>query len=268
MTHSDFDDIAMLALGETDLPPKNLAHMLTCPDCRDELDRLSRVTRAVRENGPLDFQLEDPPPDLWARIRDDLTDKAPAPAQAAEFRPLERGRPRQRRRLMVWSAVGTAAALAAAATIGVLFAVRPLTAVDATAALSGLPAWSTSHGEASIRRAPDGSAVLIVSLRSPAVQANTGAYREVWLMNRPLTKLISVGILNGASGRFVLPADIVVADYPVVDVSEERVDGEPGHSGDSIVRGTLTRGTASAGVITGAAPRTPAFHPGEVQKGP
>jgi len=38
---------------------------------------------------------------------------------------------------------------------------------------------------------------------------------------------------------FPLPDDLDLAAYPVVDISEEPFDGNPGHSGDSIVRGVL-----------------------------
>ena len=36
-----------------------------------------------------------------------------------------------------------------------------------------------------------------------------------------------------------LPAGISLADYPVVDISAEPYDGDPTHSTDSVVRGTL-----------------------------
>jgi hypothetical protein len=38
---------------------------------------------------------------------------------------------------------------------------------------------------------------------------------------------------------FVLPENLDVGEFPVVDVSNEPIDGDPTHSGDSIVRGVL-----------------------------
>jgi hypothetical protein len=37
----------------------------------------------------------------------------------------------------------------------------------------------------------------------------------------------------------VVPADVDLRDYVLVDVSQEPLDGNPAHSGDSIVRGQL-----------------------------
>jgi hypothetical protein len=51
--------------------------------------------------------------------------------------------------------------------------------------------------------------------------------------------LVSLGTLDGSSGRFDLPAGLDLDQFSVVDVSEEQFDGDPAHSGDSIVRGPL-----------------------------
>ena len=37
-----------------------------------------------------------------------------------------------------------------------------------------------------------------------------------------------------------LPADLDLAEFPLVDVSVEPLDGNPTHSGDSVARGELT----------------------------
>lgn len=63
-------------------------------------------------------------------------------------------------------------------------------------------------------------------------------YQEVWLIGTDLTRLISLGIMKSDSGTFPLPADLNLADFPpIVDVSDEPLDGNPGHSSVSIVRG-------------------------------
>ena len=46
-------------------------------------------------------------------------------------------------------------------------------------------------------------------------------------------------VLDGAEGRFDVPDGLDLAEFPVVDVSEEHFDGDPSHSGDSVVRGPL-----------------------------
>jgi hypothetical protein len=64
-------------------------------------------------------------------------------------------------------------------------------------------------------------------------------YYEVWLLDADGKKLVSLGLLRGNHGTFPLPSSVNVADYPVVDVSIEPADGNPAHSGDSVVRGQL-----------------------------
>ena len=51
--------------------------------------------------------------------------------------------------------------------------------------------------------------------------------------------LISIGLLDGESGRFLIPDGVDLSQYPLVDVSAEPDDGDPQHSGDSILRGEL-----------------------------
>lgn len=63
-------------------------------------------------------------------------------------------------------------------------------------------------------------------------------YQEVWLIAPDLSRLVSLGILTADSGTFPLPAGLDLAEFPIVDVSDEPLDGNPAHSSVSIVRGT------------------------------
>ena len=45
--------------------------------------------------------------------------------------------------------------------------------------------------------------------------------------------------MTSESGTFAVPAGLDLGEYPIVDVSDEPVDGNPAHSSVSIVRGTL-----------------------------
>lgn len=243
MSHSDPDALAMLALGDPDVDEADAEHVMGCAECRAELERLTRVTRAARENGPLDFELHDPSPAVWEGIRDQLTLDPPAPPAVTS---LPRGgadvsAPRRRGRLRrSWPILLSAAAVfVIAVLVTTVVLLRPADRVQAEATLAGLPAWSTSVGQATMEREPNGTTVLAVELESPAVDAGGGDFREVWLMSSDLTKSISVGLLAGGSGRFVMPPSVAAADYPVVDISQQPLNGDPGHSGDSIVRGTL-----------------------------
>jgi hypothetical protein len=109
-------------------------------------------------------------------------------------------------------------------------------AVIAQAQLDALPGWAAS-GNASVQETVDGRREVVVDL---ADDDDPDGLREVWLLTADATRLVSVGLLDGTTGRFSIPAGIDLAEYPVVDVSAEPADGNPAHSGDSIVRGTLS----------------------------
>ena len=106
----------------------------------------------------------------------------------------------------------------------------------ATATLEPLPGWQAT-GSAVVETSPDGSRVLVVDLSKSMTAPD--AFQEVWLLTPDVSGLVSLGNLDGATGRFDLPAGLDLTKYSVVDVSQEALDGNPAHSGDSIVRGAL-----------------------------
>ena len=112
--------------------------------------------------------------------------------------------------------------------------------VLASAELDALPSWKGSSGTAELERDRDGRTTLVVDLRGARDEPDAGGLREVWMMRADLKGLVSVGFLDGDRGRFTVPAAMDTAAFPVVDVSAEADDGDPTHSGDSIVRGTLS----------------------------
>ena len=63
-------------------------------------------------------------------------------------------------------------------------------------------------------------------------------YLEVWMIDPSVTELVSLGPLR-ADGVYAIPAGVDPARFPIVDVSIEPVDGDPTHSGDSVLRGQL-----------------------------
>lgn len=64
-------------------------------------------------------------------------------------------------------------------------------------------------------------------------------YYEVWLVNPDTMRMFSVGTLGDSSGALLpLPPKVDLQAYSVVDVSAEQFDNA--HSGDSLLRGTLT----------------------------
>lgn len=61
---------------------------------------------------------------------------------------------------------------------------------------------------------------------------------EVWVIDEEVSKLVSLGPQR-PDGTYDLPAGLDPEDFPIVDVSFEPLDGDPAHSGDSVLRGQL-----------------------------
>jgi hypothetical protein len=80
------------------------------------------------------------------------------------------------------------------------------------------------------------SRVLVVDLRAPMLAEG---YYEVWLMEAGAQRMVPVGVLHTGETDLPLPDDLDLAAYPLVDVSIEPPDGNPAHSGRSVVRGQL-----------------------------
>lgn len=64
-------------------------------------------------------------------------------------------------------------------------------------------------------------------------------YLEVWLLRPDVSGMVTLGVLEGTEGEYLLPAGIDLQEYAVVDISREHMDGDPGHGGDSLVRGQV-----------------------------
>ena len=107
--------------------------------------------------------------------------------------------------------------------------------VVASTTLDGLPAAPSAGGKAEVVQTGNGRRLEVDVSR---LGSATGFY-EVWLIDREVKRMVPVGILRGDRGEFVLPEGVDLEDYPVVDVSEEPLDGNPGHSGVSVLRGTI-----------------------------
>lgn len=109
--------------------------------------------------------------------------------------------------------------------------------VVASATLDAFPNWAGSSGDAVVEETSTGSRIVTVSLDAPET---SGGFREVWLISSDTSRLVSLGIVYGATGTFTIPDGVDLARYDLVDISEEAIDGNPAHSGDSIVRGQLS----------------------------
>jgi hypothetical protein len=252
--HIDPDLIALAALGEP-LGAADRDHLAECGDCARELAALTTAAAVARAGG--EEQLVPAPDAVWERIRGELGLSAglepgtPA-AVAAPVGPVVSGGPvvpeaagdpppvraAGRRRRGGWLAAAAAGLVVGGVAGGLVVDTlrdRSQEEVLAEARLAALPGWDAT-GDAVVEETPDGQRTLVVRLTG----GEFDGYREVWLLDRDATRLVGLGLLDGDEGRFTLPAGLDLDDYAVVDVSAEPIDGDPGHSGDSILRGELS----------------------------
>ena len=63
----------------------------------------------------------------------------------------------------------------------------------------------------------------------------------MWLINKDLKRMVSVGVLQPGepAQSFAIPQPLLDQGYVIVDISREKFDGSPAHSGDSLHRGKL-----------------------------
>jgi anti-sigma-K factor RskA len=236
MTHLEPDLLALLALGEDAASPEQRAHLTACPECAGELRRLQRTVAAGRGLDGVP-PLETPAPRVWAGIAEELglpagAEPSQAVARPAAVVPLRPGAGSGRRIVLA------AAAAAVVLLVGGLGVVLLRSATDpiASARLVPFPDWQGESGTAVLERRPDGGQVVDVHT---SVRPDGRTDHEVWLMTPGAKRLVSLGMLHGTSGRFAVPTGLDVHRFRFVDVSDEPRDGDPAHSGDSIIRGAL-----------------------------
>jgi len=239
--HVDPEQLALRALGERldDADERNLTrHLDTCPACRAELDSLSATVALGREvpRSELSGAMDAPPPRVWESVKAELgLDDRPQVSVAAV--PEAAAEPPRAFRPGRWAAAA-AAALVAVVGIG-LAAWRPWAGPTevTSVVLEPLEPGARSRGEARIVQ--DGQRREL-QVEASGLPLRTG-YHEVWLLEPGSGRMLSLGVLDtGEPTRLPLPAGLPLEAFPVVDVSEEAFDGEPAHSGRSVLRGTLT----------------------------
>lgn len=235
MNHIDPDLLALRALGEEAGSAADLTHLASCAECRLELAHLSRavvVGRTTLDSG----ELLDPAPRVWEAIQRDVAeaDAEAAVETAAATAPLAPVTPIRR---WIPALAAAAAAVILAAGIGTWWLSRPATpTVLASATLDAFPAWPDASASAVVEERPDGSRFVDVDLEGAVPE---DGFRELWLITSAGDDIVSLGVLDGTTGSFAIPSGLDLGRFTLVDISQEHFDGDPTHSGDSIVRGEL-----------------------------
>jgi hypothetical protein len=260
--HCDPDELALAAFDEQ-LSAEDAAHLADCAECQREVASLRRSVDvlAVPELAA-PGQAIAPPPQVWAAIaaatavnvspREEAVARgvdAPAPgptesaghelagsdAGSATVVPIGSRSPR--RSAARWLPLAAAVLVGGFIGAGAVAVTQNGAggAVVAQAGLDPLPEQNAS-GSAEVRESR-GVRELRVDLDLPELD---DGYYEVWLLQTDAQRMVPVGVVQRGATVLPLPADLDLAAYPLVDVSVEPLDGDPTHSGVSVVRGELS----------------------------
>lgn len=191
-----------------------------------DLPEFSEVA-AILRRGPSDVVYETPPDSMWAAIEAGLaTGGGSGGADVVDLTA------RRRARLRVATAV---AAVAAVLLVGVPLALSIRgSSTPETVELAALPGYEGFGGQAEL----DGRD-LVVDL--DGAEPQQGEFYEVWLLDLEdgkLRDLVALGTID-SSGHYKINKSVDISRYNTVDVSVEPDDGNPAHSGVSVVRGEL-----------------------------
>ena len=264
MSHLNSELLAGHALGDTDqLDADQREHLATCPQCRADVEELSRLVMLGRDGADLARPMVGEQA-LWRAISDELgLDRSvgpapvpsdPDPSPKPEPEPVDRASPvalDQRRartnevRQERWAprrwAVLVAAAVGVLVGVGVTAVVNQVRTDDvqivSTTTLTALPGQS-GRGQAELVNDNGATAVRI----NVEGSAPSSEFREVWLINNDGKRMYALGVLPvSGSGSYPVPAQLgdSLDGFTIVDVSIEPYDGNAAHSLKSQVRGTL-----------------------------
>jgi len=280
MNHLSEDRLVDLALGDVPTPDEQ-DHLQSCRHCTSSYAELQSTASAVRRAAPqalvtpparvwdaIRAELEaasDRGLDGDSTTRGDAYDLGGRPDAHSDQRaagrtggvagrdladdqpPASVTRLDERRRGLPPS---TTWLLAAACILGIILGVGGSTLVGR---LSERP----QPGETTVAQAPlspldaeetTGFATLVardggLRLDVPELGLDPGdGFLEVWLINRDLTRMISIGVIPVDATEVVLPVPQRLIDegYVIVDISREPFDDQPAHSGETLVRGELS----------------------------
>jgi hypothetical protein len=225
MPHCEIDDLALLALGE-EVAPDVSEHVSACPVCAAQLQELREVVVMGKASGG-PSSLVEPPQRVWEAVSAEIQEPV------AEVVPI-----RTRRRWL---------GLAAAAVAGVVLGAGVMSVADrpdegrivASAALKPMPDGPDrgATAEAEVHQTAAGYAVTVSARDLPGAQG----FYEVWLLDPENAGLIALGTLapGETTATFPVPDGVDLQTFTAVDISDEPLDGDPGHSTVTVLRGTL-----------------------------
>jgi Anti-sigma-K factor rskA len=244
MPHIDPDELAVVAMGDRSATAAEQQHLASCARCAPDLAELREVVALARTTTASD-SLQPPPAHVWPAIIAQTA--GPPPLQEAPAAELDDRRARRDRARRNWLPIGAAAAVGLVIGGVVTGAVtmnrsQPSDVnIMATADLTPLPdspAPAVGSGKATIETVA-GRAKL--TLDTDGLARAQGFY-EVWLLDPKTMGLVAIGTVGPGQqqAEFPIPEGVTMDQYPVVDVSDEPLDGDPTHSTVSVLRGQFT----------------------------
>ena len=235
--HLDRDSLALLALGEP-AERASTTHLEGCPPCAGELESFRHIVARARAADPADLDLPAPPVAVWEQVHQRSTDEADPASTTPDDTDLPAPTPLSaaRRRHRAWW-LSAAAALAAVVAIGggALLASDPDPPPLVLAVAELEPLDERADPLAARVVADDAGVSLEVD---EAVLPESDGYYEVWLIDEAVDGMVSLGPLQ-PGGRHRVPDGLDLGAFPILDVSVEPFDGDPAHSGDSLLRAQL-----------------------------
>jgi hypothetical protein len=233
MSHCDEDALALLALGEV-VDSRDVAHAQECAECSARLEEYRAVVSIGRTVTPDDVPSA-PPAEVWAAVSAEVARERDA---SGVVRSLDSAPSRRRRGGYVLAAAAAVVGLIAGSAATATIINRPESVqIVASAALDPIGDAGVS-GTAVIEQVSGGTQLKVTVPDLPAAE---DGYYEVWMATADTSTMVAIGNLNpGETAVYTLPTGMDLAAFPVVDVSLEHFDGDPGHSVTSVVRGTLS----------------------------
>ena len=228
--HPDDEVLATIALGEQ-VTLAQAAHVESCPQCGAFFAELSQTMALARDGSGA--ALLSPPDSVWRAIAAEVGSATPVPFD--ELAP-------RRRVPLTW--LGVAAGLVVGVVVGVFgprLLPQPAPPVPEVLARAELETLDTRTPGGDVELLAGQDPALDLRIRVTPLDAGPG-YLEVWLINNDLKRMVSIGVLpNGASGQdLVIPRVLIDQGYVIVDISREKLDSSPEHSGESLLRGSLS----------------------------
>jgi hypothetical protein len=196
-------------------------------------DDLADLRRLATRLQPDQVTWEQPPAGLWDRIAaeahvEPIATSAPIGDESVVV-PLQH---RRRTHTAVWLLGAAAAIMLVVAGVVVATSGGDGGTVVAQAPLD--PLGATGSGRAELL---DDGGTLSLHVETSDLDAGDG-FLELWVIDPSVSRLVSLGPLR-PDGTYELPAGLDLREFPIVDVSVEPIDGDPTHSGNSVLRGQL-----------------------------